>query len=583
AAVRATTMPAASKMSVSARRSGMRPVCRGGGGKSRCCGEAIRVAPAPTSARVQPETCLTLYSFLGLFWGRFMAGRPARHKAAKFFGDAIDDAELDVGEADDPVAGFGLGDTDGFVNERFAEEEQVAAPSDLAIAAHAADGVLGIVPGVFDLGGIGPGRAAIAAGRWHLAERLVRTVVVEVVAEAIEACLLLGGRVGGRPRGLGLEGAVHALMPAVLLRLARVDALETDAELDPVHGKPRQAAGTGARGEGRAVVAADGTRQAELAKGLVDDRLHRLDGLRDDAALDEEAAVGIGDGERIAALTVGGAKPALEIDAPEVVRLPHRQERLRLRHCRPTAPPRRAQSFATQQVADRRRRRPKPLRIAARQYRAQLLRSPMRPFAPQRHDRRGGLLGHRQAMALRRARAWRQAAHAFLTIPLHQPVAGVAADATALTQRRHRQFPLQVLGHEGNLLVRHTGFLPRHRQRPPFADEENLSGIYPVYPVRHVSGSDRLAPPHPNPLRPAGAEREGPAPATGRRSTVDSSLRIDESIALRRPSLLRHWVRRSPVAAATQRGAKTMGHPTFRLSESAAAHRLGCLALGAVD
>src|SRR6185312_2284268 len=102
-------------------------------------------------------------------------------------------------------------------------------------------------------------------------------------------------------------------------------------------------------------------------------------------------------------------------------------------------------------------------------------------------------------------RAWRQAAHAFLTIPLHQPVAGVAADAKALTQRRHRQFPLQVLGHEGNLLVRHTGFLPRHRQRPPFADEENLSGIYPVYPVRHVSGSDLNGPLTPA-LSPAGRE-----------------------------------------------------------------------------
>jgi hypothetical protein len=90
----------------------------------------------------QPEICLTLTgyipdSFLGLFWGCFMAGRPARHKAAELSGRAIDDAELDIGEADDPVAGFGLSDAHSFADQRLAQEKQVAAPLDLAIAAHA--------------------------------------------------------------------------------------------------------------------------------------------------------------------------------------------------------------------------------------------------------------------------------------------------------------------------------------------------------------------------------------------------------------------------------------------------------------
>jgi hypothetical protein len=39
--------------------------------------------------------------------------------------------------------------------------------------------------------------------------------------EAIEA---------GRPRGFFLQGEVHALMPAVLLGLAGLDALDPDAE-----------------------------------------------------------------------------------------------------------------------------------------------------------------------------------------------------------------------------------------------------------------------------------------------------------------------------------------------------------------
>src|SRR5271154_2892445 len=326
-------------------------------------------------------------SFLGLFRFRFMAGRPARHEAAKFFAPAIDDAQVDVGEANDPISEHGFGDADRFADERLAEKDELAAPSDLAVAADAADGVVGVVPGLVDRAGIGPRRGPVAAGRRHLAERFVWTVIVEVVAEAVEAGLLVGERGGGRVRGLGLERAMHALMPAILLGCAGLDALQADAELDPMHREPGQAAGTGARREGRAVVAADGARQTELAEGLIDDRPHRIDGFRHDAAVDQEAAVGIGEGQGIAARAIAGAEPALEIDAPKIVRPADRQERLGQRHPRPTPAPRPAQSFAAQQVADRRWRRPRSLRVPALQYRAQLLRTPIRSLVPQRHDR----------------------------------------------------------------------------------------------------------------------------------------------------------------------------------------------------
>src|SRR5579883_325269 len=446
-------------------------------------------------------------SFLGLFWFGVMAGRPARHNAAQLSGLAIDETEVDVGEADDPVSGLSLGDADGLAGEGLVDVDELAAPLDLAAGADAADGVVGVVPGLFEFGRIGPRRGTIAAGRRDLAERLVRTVVVVVVAEAVEAGLLLGERGGGRLRGLLLEGAMHALVPAVLLRRAGVDALEPDAELDPVHREPSEAAGGGARGEGAAIVAADGARQTELAQGLVDHRLHRRDRLRHDAALDEEAAVGVGDGERVAARTVGGAEPALEVDAPEVVGLRHRLEGPGERLCRPPAPARRAQAFPAQQIADRRRRRPWPLPIASHQDRPQLLRPPIRPLAPQRHDRRRDLLGHRHAVTMRRPRARHQTAGSFLLIAPHQPIAGVTADAEALAQHRHRHLPTQILRDERRLLVHDAGFLPRHRQRPPFADRENLSGIYPVYSVRNLSGSDPRPPPHPA-LSPLGRGRK---------------------------------------------------------------------------
>src|SRR4029077_6305850 len=139
---------------------------------------------------------------------------------AKFFGLAIDDAELDIGKADDPIAGLGFGEAEGLAGERFADEHVVAAPLDLAGGPDVAQGMVGVVPGRFDAIGVAPRRRRVTAGRGRLAERLVRPVVVEVLAEAIEPRLLLDRIVGRRPRGLGLEGAMHAFVAGGLLPAA---------------------------------------------------------------------------------------------------------------------------------------------------------------------------------------------------------------------------------------------------------------------------------------------------------------------------------------------------------------------------
>ena len=58
----------------------------------------------------------------------------------------------------------------------------------------------------------------------------MRTFVIELLAETVELALL-GLQVAGRWfRGLGLEGLVHALVPAVLLRFAGLDEVRQDAE-----------------------------------------------------------------------------------------------------------------------------------------------------------------------------------------------------------------------------------------------------------------------------------------------------------------------------------------------------------------
>src|SRR5947199_3280121 len=73
-------------------------------------------------------------------------------------------------------------------------------------------------------------RGRIELGRALHGERLVRSFGVELLDEGIEAGLLLQAVCAWRAGGLLLEGEMHAFMAAVLLRMARFDALDLDAQ-----------------------------------------------------------------------------------------------------------------------------------------------------------------------------------------------------------------------------------------------------------------------------------------------------------------------------------------------------------------
>ena len=142
------------------------------------------------------------------------------------------DATERYGAEVDFVAQVAFANTDGLTGQHRADEDEVATPPDLAVATYAPLDKAFRVDGVGDAVGIGPGRGAVDAGRRLEAEGLMRPFVVEDVAEGIEAQLLFAGRGRGWQTAIQLQGEVHALMPAVLLRVAWVDAVGPDPELD---------------------------------------------------------------------------------------------------------------------------------------------------------------------------------------------------------------------------------------------------------------------------------------------------------------------------------------------------------------
>jgi GGDEF domain-containing protein len=77
---------------------------------------------------------------------------------------------------------------------------------------------------------------------WLSADPDVRPFLIVESAEYVEAILLLLLACRWRLYGFGLQGAVHALMPAVVLRAQRRDEARLDAEFQKPHRQPREPA-----------------------------------------------------------------------------------------------------------------------------------------------------------------------------------------------------------------------------------------------------------------------------------------------------------------------------------------------------
>ena len=183
-----------------------------------------------------------------------------------------------VGSEDDVVEAVGVGgaDSDEFALEGFGDAPALALEADAGVGGDAARLVVGAVVEGFDDGSVGPGAGGVAVDGSLHAERFVGPLGVVDPAPAIEVSGGMTDVVQGLPgQGLGLEGAVEALVLALGLRMVGPRVTDADVLLD----QPDAERGEGVARSitpGRAVVHGHAPGQAVTLEGLGQMAFHGL-------------------------------------------------------------------------------------------------------------------------------------------------------------------------------------------------------------------------------------------------------------------------------------------------------------------
>src|SRR5271156_6372169 len=146
----------------------------------------------------------------------------------------IESRQGEGGKMNIPVAIVGRLHADEFSSQTLADKDLCAFPEEGSIRINSLGLHAGVVFRFRHSIRIASRRTVVASGRCLLRHRLMRALLVELLAESIKSLLLCSPVGRWRFRRLGLQRPMHALVTPILLRMTWLDPLRRDAQLHPV-------------------------------------------------------------------------------------------------------------------------------------------------------------------------------------------------------------------------------------------------------------------------------------------------------------------------------------------------------------
>ena len=370
-----------------------------------------------------------------------------------------------------------------FPAQGLAQINPLSLPLDLSVGPNPAHRRPGVILWGTHPTGIWSRRRVVASSWGLLAQGFMGPFLVVAGTKGVEGSLLPLPGTLGRTGCLRLQRPMESLQPPVLFRMSGLNALWEDPQLKPPHCQGRQSAQTYA-GKGWTVVATDGSREAVLPEGSLQNLSHlRTSWLTPPRGICWCATGGVSHGQRVDAHSVPSAKPTLEVDTPQVVGLLRWCKGLAPRRCPATSLAPSNQPSTVQQVPNRAWGRPGNRGFPVLQPGYQLFGPPGRVCLP----------GHNQALRYRPLHLIGMLvggpAQVSQSIPasgleaLDPFIAGLAADSKGSAQFHEAFSPCSPLLHEPDLLSFTARTLPGHHFPPQLSSSQSSRKVLPMFPV----------------------------------------------------------------------------------------------------
>ena len=312
---------------------------------------------------------------------------------------------------------------------------------------------------------VGSWRTAIRTAGGLSSERLMRALPVVLFSIRIIGALLRP-TIGLRRHGF-FKRSMHALVTAVLRRLAWPDSLGSDTKANPPLREFTDPA-YGQRRKGHSVIGADRLRQPIFSKHPLKPGFDRwVARTLQSLAQKQVARKIICDGQRVTTPSVAHLEISLEIGTPGLIGPDTLAKGLAIRSDSSPVNSGMNQSRTPENLTGRRVGWPIPCRLLLAQTVQHLLWTPLLMTQLFLHNHRPQFLDDLVGMTVRRTRHIPKSLRTSLLVALNPLVRRWPTDLINPSQFTDGVITTHPICDKLNSLIHDTGFLPRHRQSPP--------------------------------------------------------------------------------------------------------------------